>query len=87
MDKRRVRFLNNIEPIRGNVAYWMSRDQRVDYNHALLYAQELSLEYKSNLYVVFNIVPQFLGATIRQYDFMLKGLRYVREELEKLNMK
>lgn len=81
-----MRFLNSIEPSRGNVAYWMSRDQRVDYNHALLYAQELALEYKSPLYVVFNIVPKFLNATIRQYDFMLKGLKYVSENLEELNI-
>lgn len=86
MDKRRLRSLNNIEARKGNVAYWMSRDQRVNYNYALLYAQELALEYKSSLHVVFNIVPQFLNATIRQYDFMLKGLRYVSEELEELNI-
>ena len=86
MDERRLRFLNKIEPIKGNVAYWMSRDQRVDYNHALLYAQELSLKHKSPLYVVFNVSPQFLDATIRQYDFMLKALKSLGEELEELNI-
>ena len=94
--------------------YWMSRDQRVRDNWALLHAQETAAarllptkpcrtrvgnrEWRNRprtptqdpsthlacllhvvqargapLAVVFNLVPGFLGATIRQYGFMLSG--------------
>jgi deoxyribodipyrimidine photo-lyase len=36
--------------------------------------------------VVFCLVPTFLGATLRQYGFMLKGLREVAHDLEDLNI-
>ena len=32
------------------------------------------------LKVVFCLVPKFLGATLRHYDFMLRGLKEVRSE-------
>jgi deoxyribodipyrimidine photo-lyase len=59
----------------------MNRDQRADDNWALLFAQELALELKSPLAVAFCLVPEYLGATIRQYAFMLKGLRQLEEKL------
>jgi deoxyribodipyrimidine photo-lyase len=61
----------------------MSRDQRVHDNWALLFAQNLAIEKKKDLVVIFSIVPQFLEATLRQYDFMLKGLIEVEKELKK----
>ena len=33
------------------------------------------------LVVVFNLVPRFLDATIRQFGFLLKGLREVEADL------
>lgn len=42
-------------------------------NWALLYAQRLALKLKLPLHVCFCLVPTFLGATIRQFGFMLKG--------------
>ena len=65
----------------GPVVYWMSRDQRVADNHALLAAQKRAMELKQPLAVVFNLVPGFLGATIRQYGFMLRGLEEVEDKL------
>jgi len=59
----------------------MSRDQRVHDNWALLFAQQLALEKKKPLVVIFNLVPDFLEAAIRQYGFMLKGLKEIEEEL------
>jgi deoxyribodipyrimidine photo-lyase len=59
----------------------MSREQRVKDNWALLYAQELAIKRKAPLLVAFALAPQFLGATIRQYDFMLKGLACVEDDL------
>ena len=36
------------------------------------------------LCVVFNVVPKFISATERMFDFMLKGLREVEANLKKL---
>lgn len=55
----------------------MSRNQHAHDNWALLFSQKLALEKKKSLVVVFNLVPDLLEATIRQYKFMLKGLRGV----------
>jgi deoxyribodipyrimidine photo-lyase len=64
----------------------MSRDQRARDNWALLFAQQLALETKQPLAVVFCLVPQFLDAAIRQYSFMLRGLRQVETALEQKNI-
>ena len=59
----------------------MSRDQRVKDNWALLHAQERALHVKKPLVVVFNVVPKYLEATVRQFGFMLKGLAEVEKDL------
>ncbi len=64
----------------------MSRDQRLHDNWALLYSQQLALELKSPLAIVFNLVPEFLGATLRQYAFMLDGLMELVEGANKYNI-
>lgn len=67
---------------RGNcVVVWMSRDQRAEDNHALHYAQGVAKSVGVPLKVVFNLVPTFLGATLRQYSFMIDGLREVEQSL------
>jgi len=86
VDIRRVRLLNERQERRGAVVYWMSRDQRVRDNWALLFAQELALRLRRPLVVVFCLVPRFLGATIRQYGFMLKGLQEVSQVLQEKNI-
>lgn len=86
INEKRVRLLQKGNEINGPVIYWMSRDQRVHDNWALLFAQELAEERKKNLAVVFNLVPTFLEATIRQYGFMIKGLQQVEAELNKFNI-
>lgn len=80
MDKR-ARLIKPGEERRGPVAYWMSRDQRAHDNWALLYAQHLALKHQVPLLVVFCLAPRFLGATWRQYAFMLAGLAEVAQEL------
>lgn len=70
----------------GAVVYWMSRDQRSRDNWALLYAQEQALRMKVPLHAVFCLVPEFLGATIRHYGFMLRGLEQTSEELRRKNI-
>jgi deoxyribodipyrimidine photo-lyase len=86
VNSKRVTKHNDIAQRAGAVVYWMSRDQRADDNWALLFAQELALELKSPLAVVFCLVPEYLGATIRQYAFMLNGLRQVEEKLAEKNI-
>jgi deoxyribodipyrimidine photo-lyase len=86
VNRKRLRPLNRARPGQGLVAYWMSRDQRVQDNWALLYAQELALALGQPLAVVFCLAPAFLGATLRQYAFMLKGLRQVARDLAPLNI-
>jgi deoxyribodipyrimidine photo-lyase len=85
----RIRPLNNVpfDPHnRHCVVYWMSRDQRVFDNHAMHYAQGLSKQIGVPLRVVFNLVPKFLEATIRHYDFMIKGLKEVELQLNELDI-
>lgn len=83
VNEQRVRALNSSSPGAGPVLYWMSRDQRIKSNNALLYAQQVAMQQKQPLLVVFNLVDDFLGATIRQYVFMLGGLQQVETELRK----
>ena len=86
INEKRIRLLQKGIESNGPVVYWMSRDQRVHDNWALLFAQKLALEKKKSLGVVFNLVPDFLEATIRQYGFMLKGLQEVEKELSRFNI-
>jgi len=87
MNHRRVRQLNEgAKKENGPVVYWMSRDQRVQDNWALLYAKELAQKRKLPLVVLFALAPKFLGATRRQYDFMLRGLEEVEQELQGLHI-
>ena len=86
VDSRRVHNLNNNPISAGPVVYWMSRDQRVSDNWALLHAQELAVERRVPLAVVFALAPSFLGATHRQYGFMLHGLEQVAARLNERNV-
>lgn len=82
-DNSRARKLNDKEIKVAPVIYWMSRDQRIHDNWALLFAQQIALELKQPLAVVFCLVPKFLQATKKHYDFMLKGLSELEAELKK----
>jgi len=82
----RIHHLNQVEYQSGPVVYWMSRDQRVRDNWALLYAQKKALEYQVPLRVIFCLVPRFLGARKQQYAFMTEGLRLVDRDLNRLHI-
>ncbi len=86
IDQKRTRKLNNKPYGDGPVVYWMSRDQRVEDNWALIYAQTIALERKKPLIVVFCLAKKFLNATKRHYAFLLEGLREVDEGLEEKNI-
>jgi deoxyribodipyrimidine photo-lyase len=86
VNKKRVRALRDGAAGQGPIAYWMSRDQREEDNWALLHAQQLALVRKEPLFVVFCLVPTFLSATMRQYGFMLDGLRELQGTLREKNI-
>jgi len=70
----------------GPIVYWMSRDQRVNDNWALLYAQELAFQCKKPLLVLFSLTTDFLGANLRHYDFLVRGLSEVQIRLASFNI-
>ncbi len=84
--KHRVTILKEGRESQGPVIYWMSRDQRVHDNYALLYAQRLASDRKRPFGIVFNLVPDFLSSSFRQYDFMLKGLMELEKELKEYDI-
>ncbi len=86
MNAGRVRKLKDAPIKSGQFVYWMQRDQRVNDNWALIYTQNAALESNSTLTVIFCLVPEFQNATIRQYDFMLKGLEEVEKNLRCKNI-
>ena len=81
INEKRIHQLNSGQPSSGPIVYWMSREQRVHDNWGLLYARILAGNDKS-LIVVFCLATSFLGATMRQYDFMFTGLEEVERELQ-----
>ena len=69
--------------------YYMHRDQRVQDNWALIYAQKLAIEHRLPLNVVCFIStkhPKNTGCTLRTLDFCLKGLQEVQKECTELNI-
>lgn len=72
--ERLLQLNPGVAPGAGVVVYWMSRDQRAEDNWALLHAQHEALLRGVPLVVVFCLAPAFLGATWRQYGFLLRGL-------------
>ncbi len=70
----------------GAVIYWMSRDQRINDNRALAYAQLIALEKKKPLEIIFCLAENFLGATLRQFAFMLRGLDELSQKAKTLNI-
>ena len=80
---RRMRVLRAGPGAPGPVVYWMSRDQRAEDNWALLHAVDQARARGTTLLVAFCLVPGFLGATRRQYQFMLKGLKELEGRLGK----
>jgi deoxyribodipyrimidine photo-lyase len=86
MKLERIQKRNAAEVQPGPMVYWMSRDQRARDNWALLFTQALATKYSSPVEVVFCLVPTFLGATLRHYDFMLKGLQEVALNLREYHI-
>lgn len=56
VNPKRVRPLNKATIGQGPVIYWLSRDQRIDDNWALLYALEQATARNVPVAIVFNLV-------------------------------
>jgi len=72
---------------KGNcVLYWMVRDKRVNDNWALLKAQNIALNHRAPLIVCFHYYGTYKDANIRQYKFLLDGLRETQQRLNELQI-
>lgn len=79
-------LVENVTESNRPVLYWMSRDQRVADNWALLYARHQASLTNSPFAVIFNLANGFLGATVRHFGFMIRGLEEVHQDLKKLQI-
>ena len=84
--KRRGRIISEGSCGNGPVIFWMSRDQRADDNWALLWAQQEAIAHKKGLAVVFCLIPDYPGASLRHYLFLLKGLQELQQRFTDLNI-
>lgn len=89
--KKRVRILTEAQDVSRSgkaILYWMLRDQRVYDNWSLLYAQKIALKTKMPLIVVFCFHQYCDGpdATLRSFNFMIKGLQEVQAECKAKNI-
>lgn len=67
------------------IIYWMKRDVRAEYNWALQYAANISMQTKSQLIVLFNFVPyinpDYKIKEYTHYKFLIDGLIEVENKL------
>ncbi|MEG1582555.1 MAG: deoxyribodipyrimidine photo-lyase [Cetobacterium sp.] len=84
----RIKKINSTENLNGKyIVYWMQEAQRTRYNFGLEKAIRISNLKKQPLYVIFNLMKNYPEAQKRHFDFMLQGLKNVRENLAKKNIK
>ncbi len=83
----RIKELNNSNNLPGKcVLYVMSRDQRVQDNHALFYAQQSAIKNNLPIVVFFNLLNSTGERTREHYEFMISGLKQVMKELAELKI-
>ncbi len=70
----------------GPVTYWMSREQRIHDNWALIHAIDIACKMEKKLRIVFCLTDNFHEAGLRHYDFMLRGLAKCSKEAGKFNI-
>ncbi len=85
-DPRRIRRYNGRANDAGPVLYWMHREFRAQANWALIHAREEALRRQVPLSVVFCMAADYLGAPLRQFDFLLKGLAATTTALSQSNI-
>ncbi len=55
MKEERINIIKKSKIVSGAIVYWMSRDQRVLDNWALIFAQQLAIDKNQPLVVIFNL--------------------------------
>lgn len=84
--QRRARYVRD-RPIRpGPLIYWMTRDQRVEDNWALIYSLKIADEHNVPMGIAFCLVPEYLNASLRQYAFMIKGLQELESRVKSMGI-
>ncbi len=86
IDNRRVYTLNQYPLKKGNILYWMSRDQRVNDSWSLLFAQELAESNKSTLIVAFCLDDELFGINKHQLKFIVEGIQQLKMDFNNLNI-
>ncbi len=86
MNKNRINILKKINHRDGPIVYWMSRDQRIEDNWAVIFGLELAKEKNQPFVIVFNLVKSFLDATYRHFHFMLMGLKETQLKSHEYNI-
>lgn len=86
IESERIKKLNNksVNLSGSYVLYWMQASQRVEYNHAFIYAIEEANRMNLPLLVYFGVTDGFPNANERHYCFMLEGLIEVKEKVENI---
>ncbi len=86
MNTNRTKKLNQHEFHGDSVVYLMSRDQRIEDNWALIFAQELANQHNAKLIIVFNLLEEFLNAQSVHFNFLMNGLIQTAESSLKYNI-
>lgn len=86
VDERRVRIIRDGEVGAGPVLYWMNRDQRVQDNWALLYAQAQARDRSQPFGVLLTPYRARVGDNSRQAAFLLAGLQELAADLRRLHI-
>lgn len=82
---KRCRRIKNGRKGEGPVVYWMSRDQRIRDNWALLWAQQEAVIRGKGLVVVFCLISDYLNASNQHYCFMQQSLEKLGQSLKEHN--
>ena len=85
-DRQRYRVYHQGMRSEGPVLYWMHRNFRARDNWGLIHAREEALRRKTPIIAAFCLAPKFLDATLRHYDFLLKGLEETSAALKVTNI-
>ena len=90
-DQKRLKVLKENAAYLGEgkckgVVYWMARDQRVQDNWALIYAQEIATQHHLPLHIVYCLSPDFPHPTARRCHFLFTGLKEVEAECTSLSI-
>jgi len=82
IDDARVRTVHEGTATAGPVLYWMNRDQRLEDNWALLYAQQRALVSGQPLVIAACADPARFSSNERQMSFMLAGLIHLQKKAD-----